>query len=104
MPLLEVKPVIAPYRGSANHQFTGGFDYNLSRIAETAEEHKRNVILGYVFKEPPAKWGGRRRRRRGAHPTEGAGATRRGRGTAQRSCAGRVAKAQPSLSWRGKGA
>ena len=27
MPLLEVKPVIAPYRGSANHQFTGGFDY-----------------------------------------------------------------------------
>ena len=28
MPLLEVKPVIAPYRGSANHQFTGGFDFS----------------------------------------------------------------------------
>ena len=29
MPLLEVKPVIAPYRGSANHQFTGGYDFGM---------------------------------------------------------------------------
>jgi len=27
VPLREVKPVIAPYRGCANHQFTGGFDF-----------------------------------------------------------------------------
>ena len=27
MPLLGVKPVIAPSRGCANHQFTGGHDF-----------------------------------------------------------------------------
>ena len=26
MPLTEAKPVIAPSRGCANHQFTGGYD------------------------------------------------------------------------------
>jgi len=27
VPLIEVKPVKAPSRGSASHQFTGGYDY-----------------------------------------------------------------------------
>jgi hypothetical protein len=27
VPLREAKPVIAPYRGCANHQFTGGSDF-----------------------------------------------------------------------------
>ena len=36
MPLIEVKPVIAPYRGRASHQFTGGHDWCLKTWKKTS--------------------------------------------------------------------
>lgn len=54
MPLIEAKPVIAPSRGSASHQFTGGHDsemffglYVNNFIEFSSISHSKMVYYNY---------------------------------------------------------
>ena len=51
MPLIGAMPVIAPFRGESNHQFTGGYDYSLSIAAQVV----RLSFLTYLFDSSCAK-------------------------------------------------
>jgi len=48
VPLREAKPVIAPYRGCANHQFTGGSDCILCFFISSIDE-KILLLLCIIY-------------------------------------------------------
>ena len=52
VPLTEAKPVLAPYRGCANHQFTGGSDFcKVSKVLILCIKNHNLLLLSYY----PAK-------------------------------------------------
>ena len=44
--------VLSPFRGYANHQFTGGYDYGLfATAAASPEEMRQSAFLAYAIQE-----------------------------------------------------